>query len=182
MIDDDFWSNWWNENWQGKPKYSEKTYPSATLSTTNPTWQTRSQSHLPTYLPTHQITYLPTYLHTKPPTYLPTCASIPSIHPSTALQSFWLDSGRFFSFLILYTVGRTPWTGISPSQGRYLHTEHKINAKQISMPWLRLEPTIPEFEVAKTYHALEWAATVIGTVLQLVTRRLITLFTTVTDS
>jgi hypothetical protein len=36
MIDeDDFWSNWWNENWQGKPKYSEKTYRSATLSTTN---------------------------------------------------------------------------------------------------------------------------------------------------
>jgi hypothetical protein len=35
MIDgDDFWSNWWNENWQVKAKYSEKTYPSATLSTT----------------------------------------------------------------------------------------------------------------------------------------------------
>jgi hypothetical protein len=30
--------NWWNEDWQGKPKYSEKTYPSAILSTTNPTW------------------------------------------------------------------------------------------------------------------------------------------------
>jgi hypothetical protein len=30
--------NWWNEDWQGKPKYSEKTCPSATLSTTNPTW------------------------------------------------------------------------------------------------------------------------------------------------
>jgi hypothetical protein len=28
---------WWNEDWQGKPKYSEKTCPSATLSTTNPT-------------------------------------------------------------------------------------------------------------------------------------------------
>jgi hypothetical protein len=27
-----------NENWQGKSKYSEKTCPSATLSTTNPTW------------------------------------------------------------------------------------------------------------------------------------------------
>jgi hypothetical protein len=27
------WSNWWNE-----PKYSEKTCPSAILSTTNPTW------------------------------------------------------------------------------------------------------------------------------------------------
>jgi hypothetical protein len=32
------WSNWWNEDWQGKPKYSEKTILSAILSTTNPTW------------------------------------------------------------------------------------------------------------------------------------------------
>jgi hypothetical protein len=30
------WSSRWNENWQGKPKYSEKTCPSVTLSTTNP--------------------------------------------------------------------------------------------------------------------------------------------------
>jgi hypothetical protein len=39
---DDRWGwllgNWWNENWQGKPKYSKKTCPSATLSITNPTW------------------------------------------------------------------------------------------------------------------------------------------------
>jgi hypothetical protein len=32
------WSNWWNEDWQGKPKYLEKSCPTATLSTTNPTW------------------------------------------------------------------------------------------------------------------------------------------------
>jgi hypothetical protein len=32
------WSNWWDEDWQGKPKYSEKTCPSAILSTTNSTW------------------------------------------------------------------------------------------------------------------------------------------------
>jgi hypothetical protein len=31
------WRNWWNDDWQGKPKYSEKTCPSAALSTTNPT-------------------------------------------------------------------------------------------------------------------------------------------------
>jgi hypothetical protein len=31
------WSSWWNDNWQGKPKYSEKTCHSATLSTINPT-------------------------------------------------------------------------------------------------------------------------------------------------
>jgi hypothetical protein len=29
---------WWNEDWQGKPKYSEKPCPSTTLSTTNRTW------------------------------------------------------------------------------------------------------------------------------------------------
>jgi hypothetical protein len=33
-----WWRIWWNEDWQGKPKYSEKICPSATLSTTNPTW------------------------------------------------------------------------------------------------------------------------------------------------
>jgi hypothetical protein len=45
MIDeDDFWSSWWNENWQGKPKYSEKTYPSATLSTTKSHMTTRSRT------------------------------------------------------------------------------------------------------------------------------------------
>jgi hypothetical protein len=38
--DDRLWicSSRWNENWHRKPKYSEKTCPSATLSTTNPTW------------------------------------------------------------------------------------------------------------------------------------------------
>jgi hypothetical protein len=38
---DDGWrwvfSNWWND-WQVKPKYSEKTCPSAALPTTSPTW------------------------------------------------------------------------------------------------------------------------------------------------
>jgi hypothetical protein len=32
------WSNWWNEDWQGKPKYSKKSCPSTILSITNPTW------------------------------------------------------------------------------------------------------------------------------------------------
>jgi hypothetical protein len=35
--DDDEWSSRWNENWQGKQKYSEKTFPSATSSTINST-------------------------------------------------------------------------------------------------------------------------------------------------
>jgi hypothetical protein len=35
MIDDDFWSNWWNKNLAGETEVlGEKTYPSAILSTT----------------------------------------------------------------------------------------------------------------------------------------------------
>jgi hypothetical protein len=41
VPDDRWWWMWrsrWNENWQGKPKFSDKICPSATLSTTNVTW------------------------------------------------------------------------------------------------------------------------------------------------
>jgi hypothetical protein len=67
---------------------------------------------------------------------------------------------RFFSFL-LYTqsVGLLGW-GISPSQGRYLHTEqhkHRINT-QISILRVGFEPTIPVFERAKAVHILDRAA------------------------
>jgi hypothetical protein len=60
------------------------------------------------------------YMFHKPP-------SVRAIYGSTVLL---LGLGRFFSFLILYTVGRTPWRGISPSQIRYLYTQqhkHIIN-------------------------------------------------------
>jgi hypothetical protein len=47
--------------------------------------------------------------------------------------------GSTASFLILYTVGRTPWMGISPSQGRYLHKEqHKLRIiarRQLCLEW-----------------------------------------------
>jgi hypothetical protein len=53
-------------------------------------------------------------------------------------SSLWLCSPcklwRLFQFLSLYTVDSTPWTGISPSQGHYLHTEqhkHGMNAHKI---------------------------------------------------
>jgi hypothetical protein len=36
------WRIWWNDDWQGKPNYLEKTCTCATLSTTNPTWPDRT--------------------------------------------------------------------------------------------------------------------------------------------
>jgi hypothetical protein len=50
--------------------------------------------------------------------------------------------------------------GISPSQGRYLTQTQNT---QTSMPWEGFEPTTPVFERAKTFYALERAATVIST-------------------
>jgi hypothetical protein len=46
---DDRWWWWlcssrWNANWQGTPKYLEKTCLNATLSTTNPTWLHRGSN------------------------------------------------------------------------------------------------------------------------------------------
>jgi hypothetical protein len=74
--------------------------------------------------------------------------------------------------VIFLSVDLQPYTqsvgflgrGISPSQERYLHTEqHKENKRaQRSMPRMGFEPTIPVFERAKTVHALERAATGIG--------------------
>jgi hypothetical protein len=43
-----WWRSWWNEwLWQRKSKYSEKTCPDATLSTTNSTCQTRARTRAP---------------------------------------------------------------------------------------------------------------------------------------
>jgi hypothetical protein len=76
-----------------------------------------------------------------------------------------LDLGRFFQFLILYTNGRTPWTGDQPI-ARPLPTHRTTQTKnkrtQTSMHGVGLEPTTPVFERAKMVHALDRAATVIG--------------------
>jgi hypothetical protein len=80
-----------------------------------------------------------------------------SIHLSVTQQPFVEPRPFFFCFLVLCTVGRTPWAGNQPV-ARPLPT-HRITQThnkhtQISMPWLGFEPTIPAFERTKTVHAL----------------------------
>jgi hypothetical protein len=69
-----------------------------------------------------------------------------------------------FSFLIIYTVGRTPWTGDRPV-ARPVPTQRTIQTQnkhaETSMPRVGFEPKIPVFERAKTVHVLDSAATVI---------------------
>jgi hypothetical protein len=78
------------------------------------------------------------------------------------------DVSFHFSFLIQYTVGRTPWTEDQPIARplpTHSTTQTQNKCTQTSIPWVGFEPTIPVFERAKTSHALDHAATVIGRVL-----------------
>jgi hypothetical protein len=80
------------------------------------------------------------------------------IYGSTVLL---LDLGPFFSFLILYTVGRTFSTGNQPvaRQVPTYRTMQKQNKRtQSCMPQVGLEPMIPVFERAIRVHALDRAA------------------------
>jgi hypothetical protein len=76
-----------------------------------------------------------------------------------AVQPFgpWL----FFSFLILYTVGRTPWTGdqpvASPLPTRRT-TQTQNERTPTGMPQVGFQAMIAMFERAKTVHALDRAA------------------------
>jgi flagellar basal body-associated protein FliL len=82
------------------------------------------------------------------------------INGSTA---HFLGLGRFFSFLILYTTGRTPLTGDQPIARSLLSThtgQHKQNTRtQTPMPRVELQPMEPAFERAETVHAVDCAAT-----------------------
>jgi hypothetical protein len=82
------------------------------------------------------------------------------------LYSPLLGLGRFFGFLIFYTV--TPWTGYQ-SVARRLPTDRtaqKQNKRtQTFMPQVGFKPTIPVFDRTKTVYALDRVATVIGNLL-----------------
>jgi hypothetical protein len=73
---------------------------------------------------------------------------------------------RFVSlhFLNPKAVVTTAWTGDQPVARPPTYTgQHKQNKlRRTSMPRMGFEPTIPAFERAKTVHALDRAAPVIG--------------------
>jgi hypothetical protein len=77
-----------------------------------------------------------------------------------------------FSFLIIYTVGRTPWTGHQPvARPLPIHrtTQTQNKRAKTSIPLVGFEPTTLVFERAKTVHALDRAATEVGIMLFLPT-------------
>jgi hypothetical protein len=87
----------------------------------------------------------------------------PSIHPSMALQSF-VGPWPLIQFLILYTVGITPWTEDQPiarplPTHRTTQTQNKHT--QTPMPRVGFESTIPAFQRVKS-HATDRTATVTG--------------------
>jgi hypothetical protein len=85
-------------------------------------------SKLSIYLSIYLYIYLSIYLSIYISIYL-------SIYDSTAL----VDLGRYFSFLIYTQSVELLGRGISPSQGRYLLTEHKYGINAHRQPCLELE-------------------------------------------
>jgi hypothetical protein len=78
--------------------------------------------------------------------------------------AFWTFT-PFFSFLILHTIGRTPWTGDQPvARPLPTHgtTQTQNKRTQTSMPQAGFEPMTAVFERAKTVRASDRATTVIG--------------------
>jgi hypothetical protein len=70
-----------------------------------------------------------------------------------------------FKFLVLYTVGRSPWTWDQPvptplPTSRTTQTQNKHT--QISKPWVAFEPRIPVFELANIYQDSDFEANGIG--------------------
>jgi hypothetical protein len=93
------WSSRWNENCQGKPKYSDKTCPSANLSITNPKWPNLSSNPATNRLMTE--------------------TQIQSEISSCEIRGDWKSTGTVFShssfgFITLTAIPPLPLTHISP--------------------------------------------------------------------
>jgi hypothetical protein len=79
--------------------------------------------------------YLSIYISVYLSIYLSVCLSV-----YLGLYCPLLDLGRFFSFLLLYTVVGLLGRGISLSQGRYVHMEHKHRIISHRHPRLEWDP------------------------------------------
>jgi hypothetical protein len=133
---DRLWRSRWNVrvNLQGKPKFSEKTWPSATF------------VH-------HKIPHDQTRVWTR-------AAAVGSWRLTAWAMAQPAVSVTYSHTQPVGLLGR----GNGPSLGRYLHTQNNTHNKRTRtfIHWVEFEPTIPAFEQAKTVHALDHAATVIA--------------------
>jgi hypothetical protein len=81
-----------------------------------------------------------------------------SVYGSTV---FLLDLDYFFSFLILYTVSKTPWMGdqlVTRLLPTHRTTQTQNKRTQTSMHWVGFVCTIPAFEQGKTVRSLDCVA------------------------
>jgi hypothetical protein len=77
----------------------------------------------------------------------------------------FVGSYSFFSFFVLYTVGRIHWTGdqhVARPLPTHRTTQTQNKRKQTSMLRVGFVPMIPAFEGAETIHDLDLVATVTG--------------------
>jgi hypothetical protein len=81
------------------------------------------------------------------------------------------DLGHFFSFLIVYTVGRTPCTGDQPFSKTSTYTQNNTNRINTALHLVWSQLTILVFEWAETIRALDHVTTVINKTNQLIHKK-----------
>jgi hypothetical protein len=134
----------WNEDWQGKPKYSEKTCPSATLCTINPTWPDPGLN--PARHSGKPATNRLSYGAAKWNRYLNDCETgalykyLRTLHMITEIGSVliiyfhcWWTDNRFFSLSVLES-----WKGWSRPYSTKARTHIFLNATElyeVSLPF-----------------------------------------------
>jgi hypothetical protein len=107
------------------------------------------------------------YMHKRDITTLRHRSSVLPLHSSVSLQALqpFLGPWPLFQFLDVFTRTVSLWTSdhlvarLLPTN-KTAYTKHKHI--QTSLPQVGFEPTTPVFEPAKSVHASDRAATVIG--------------------
>jgi hypothetical protein len=101
----------------------------------------------------------------RPVTEIDFLFSLTSMHipvaPTWSLGHLW-NASFHFSFVILQTVSKTPWTSDHPVARPLPTQDNRINVVKTSVPRVGLEATTPAFERAKTVHTADRAAIVLG--------------------
>jgi hypothetical protein len=151
--------NWWNDDWQGKPKYSEKTCLSAALSTANPT----CSAQMWTRAAAVGSQWLTTWATTRP-MYICKCIGF-----SVYTWSFWclLLRWNYLSLILLCNLYSSHSQGSSFGKGSFNlctgKSAHKSDSRYEWQPSVLTKDYLysikwqDDWQIGKAIHRRKWS-------------------------